>query len=823
MRTIGGGTEAGDGGLASAASIRFLQGVTTDALGNIYISDADDHRVRKIDSSGKITTLAGDGIAGFSGDGGPASRARVNTPYGLSVSPLGELIFADLGNARVRRIRRDGFIETIAGGGTREVLVSGQFTSPREVKLIAPRNVLATPSGSVFISDFGANRILEIRSDGYLTLVAPPTLSLRSPAGMALDAEGNLLVADSGNARVQRIKRDGMVDTLIASSRELNMERPLGLARRRDGGLLIADTRGDFLWEWSPLGKTSIVPPGGRDVAVDAFENVLTAGWTWLRRVNKQGLIEILIGNSFATVRGDGGPALAARLNRPVGVATDSKGNIYFSDTGNHRVRRIDSEGIIATVAGMGEPGFRGDGALATQALLNNPTYLAVDSFDNVYVSDSANQRVRVFSPAGIIQTIAGTGRNEFSSDNIVATQASLASPSGLAFDRSGNLFIAERGQHRIRRISTSGRISTVAGTSIRGSFGDGQDALQANLNAPGPIAIDAAGNLFIGDSGNQSIRLVEQATGKLRTLVGELKGAEGLAVSTAGTLYFTESQLHRVQQLSLSGELSTIAGRARENGFNADSGDALALTLNEPAGIAFHPDGSLILADRLNDRLRKLEPPIAVLVSNAQSIRIVHGASFTEGAIAPGQLLSIFGLQLTRPDLAEVTMDGMAAAVSFADRAQLNFQAPYGIAGRTRTQLELRMGGALIHRAWIEVQGAAPALFESGALVIAVGANGQLNSDASPAFAGDLLTLYGTGEGLQREVGGFQIPFLPFSVEIAGIPADLLYAGAAPGFPGLLQVNLRLPGQLRLRGRVPIVVKVGAFTSVKAQFVAVQ
>ena len=823
MRTIAGGTNAGDGGRASDASIRFLQGVATDALGNVYLSDADDHRVRRVDRSGLITTLAGDGLPGFSGDTGPSSRSRVNTPYGLTVNPVGDLIFADLGNARVRKISRNGQIETIVGGGTRDIPTAGQLIPPKEVRLIAPRNVLATASGSLFISDFGANRVLELRSDGSLTSLPLTAVELNSPAGLALDAEGNILVADSGNARVRRIRRDGRVDILAAASKEMPLERPVGLARRSDGSLLIADTRGDFLWQLDAQGKSTILPPGGRDVAVDPFGNIVTAGSTWLRRVNPQGLIEILIGNNFATYRGDGGPALAARLNRPVGVAADSKGNLYFTDTGNHRIRCVRPDGSISTVAGSGEAGFRGDGGLATQASLNTPTYLAVDAFDNVYVSDTGNQRVRVFVPGGAIQTVGGTGRNEFSGDGGLALQTSLAAPSGLALDREGNIYVAERGQNRVRRFAPGGRIATVAGSSIRGNSGDGQDGLSARLNSPGAIAVDGQGTLYIADIGNQSIRIVEPVSGKIRTLLRDLLHPEGLAVSANGTLWFTESQRHRVQQINLSGDVSIVAGRTGENGFNADSGDATALTLNEPAGLALMPDGSLVVADRLNNRLRRIEPPAEIILSNLQSARIVHAASFAEGPVAPGQLLSFLTAELSRPDLAEVTVDSMSAPIGYAGKTQVNFQMPYPVAGRTRVNVELRVGGALIHRLPIDVVGAAPAFFESSGLIVAVRPDGTLNSDATPARSGDVLTLYGTGEGLLREAAGLQIPFLPTSLEVGGITAELLYAGAAPGFSGLLQVNLRVPEGVRLRGRVPVTLKVGAFQNPKSQVIVLQ
>lgn len=823
MRTLAGGTEAGDGGRAADASIRVLQGVATDAAGNIYICDADDHRLRRIDPDGRITTLAGNGLPGYSGDGALASQARINTPYGVTVTPVGDIVFADLGNGRVRRILRNGTIETLAGGGAKEIPPAGLFVAPREVKLIAPRNVLATASGSIFISDFGANRVLEIRSDGLLTAMPLGALDLNAPAGMTLDAEGNLLVADSGNARIRRLRRDGRVDIVLANSPRVPLERPVGLARSADGNLLVADTRGDYHWRIDSSGNASILPPGGRDIAVDLFGNIITAGLTWLRRVSPQGLIDILIGGTYSRFRGDGGPALAARLNRPVGVAVDSQGNVYFADTGNHRVRRIGLDGVMTTVAGNGEPAFRGDGGLATQSSLNGPTYLAVDAFDNVYVSDTGNHRVRVFVPGGVIQTVCGTGRSEFSGEGILARLANVSSPMGLAIDRAGALYVAERGQHRIRRIDVAGKIATVAGTSLRGLSVDGQDALLANLNQPGAIALDAQGNLYFADAGNQAVKVVDAASGKIKTIASDVQGPEGLVATPGGVLYWTESQRHRVRQATLAGDVSTVAGRTNENGFNADSGDATALTLNEPAGLALSPDGAFILADRLNDRLRRLDPPTAVIVSNVQSFRIVHAATFAEGPLAPGQLASLVTNDLADPALAEVTFDGMAAGISFASKSQVNFQVPLGIAGKTKTTFELRVGGALKHRSILDVVAAAPAFFETSGLVTAMASDGTMITDAAPARAGVALQLFGTGDGLEHESGGLQVPLLPVSVEIGGVPAEVHYAGMAPGYPGLLQVNLRVPSNIRLLGRVPITLRVGAFQNPRTQMLAVE
>lgn len=815
IRTFAGGTEAGDGGRASDASIRYLQGVATDDRGNLYFSDADDHRLRQIDSSGVITTLAGDGLPGFSGDGGPATRARLNTPYGLSISPLGDLIFADLGNARVRRISRSGQIDTIVGGGTRSLATLVQGVNPLEVKLIAPRNVLAAKSGSIYISEFGANRLLELRSDGTLRAIPIHPTEISAPTGLALDAEGNLLFLDSGHAALRRLRQDGRTDIVVSSSTVMPLERPLGLALRRDQSIVIADSRGDYLWQRDAVGNITKFSPGGRDVAVDLLGNLITAGGTWLRRLNLSGLTEILIGNSYSTYRGDGGPALAARLNLPQGVAADSKGNVFFCDSGNHRVRRIAVDGTIATVAGFGEPSFRGDGGLATEAGLNTPTYLAIDAFDVVFVSDSANHRIRAFSPGGVIQTVAGTGRNEFSNDNLFATQASVAGPAGLAFDSSGNLYVAERNQNRIRRFAVGGRIATVAGNGLRGNSGDNQDALLASLNSPGAIAVDAQANIYIADQGNNAIRIVTQATGRIRTLLSDLKSPEGLAVSASGTLFFSEAQRHTVQQLSLSGDRSILAGRADENGFNGDAGIATAMALNEPSGLAMLPGGGLVIADRLNQRVRIAEAPAELIAPIVQAYKVVHAATFLETSIAPGLLLTLITDRIVQPELAEITLDSIAAPISYASPTQINFQVPYAIAGRTQVTLEFRVGGALRYRSTLKVVGAAPAFFEIP------GGDGLVSATAS--HAGDIVTLSATGEGLLRELDGLNVPYLGCSVQIGGVEAELLYVGTALGSPGPIQINLRIPQGIRLRGQVPIVLRIGAYTNPKAQVIAVE
>ena len=323
---------SGDGGPAVEAELRNLYGVAVDSAGNLYIADSRDHRIRKVDLTGTITTIAGTGEFGFGGDGGPAAAARLDFPYGVAVDSAGNLYIADAGNRRIRKIDSTGTITTIAGTG-----------------------------------EFGFS------GDGGPAVEA----EIRSPRGVAVDSAGNLYIADAGNRRIRKIDSTGTITTIAGT--------------------------GEF---------------------------------------------------GFS---GDGGPAAAARLDFPYGVAVDSAGNLYIADAGNRRIRKIDSTGTITTIAGTGEFGFSGDGGPAVEAEIRSPRGVAVDSAGNVYIADSRDHRIRKVDSTGTITTIAGTGEFGFSGDGGPAAVARLAFPYGVAVDSAGNLYIADTLNRRIRKLTPGG------------------------------------------------------------------------------------------------------------------------------------------------------------------------------------------------------------------------------------------------------------------------------------------------------------------------------------------------------------------------------
>ena len=328
------------------------------------------------------------------------------------------------------------------------------------------------------------------------------------------------------------------------------------------------------------------------------------------------------------------GPATQATLYSPDGLALDGAGNLYIADSENGRVRKVDARtGVITTVTGTGIAGDSGDGGLATQARFRLPTGLALDGAGNLYIADHGNHRVRrVDALTGVITTVAGTGEDGYSGDGRAATEAQLHFPDGLALDGAGNLYIADTVNGRVRRVDgQTGVITTVAGTGEWGYSGDGGPATEAELNGPVSLAIDATGNLYIADTVNRRVRRVDGQTGVITTVAGtgewgysgdggpateaELARSAGLAFDGAGNLYIADSCVRRVD--ALTGVITTVAGCGAE-GFSWDRGAATSAQgiittaeeamVNMPCGLAFDGAGNLYIADSFNHRVLKVD-----------------------------------------------------------------------------------------------------------------------------------------------------------------------------------------------------------------------
>lgn len=488
---------SGDGGLASVAQIDFPVGVAVDQQSNLYIADANNSRIRKVNlSSGNISTVAGNGSIGFSGDGGLATDAALHRARQVAVDAQGNLYITDLDNQRIRKVDAvTKIITTIAGTGVAGFSGDGNLATLAQLHM--PRGVQVDASGNIFIADRDNHRIrkIDITTSNISTIAGTGTAGfsvnlatsaqLNQPGGVAVDNDGNIYIADSHNHRIRKI---------LASTGEIVTIAGDGTANfGGDGGLATA---------------AQLNTPG--DVAVDASGNLYIADKEnhRIRKVDAATqMISTVAGTGIASFSGDG-LATSVDLNSPVGVAVDGNNDVYIADRNNHRIRKLEvATEMLSTIAGTGISGGSGDGGLATAARINLATGIAVNSAGDIFIADRNSHRVRkVDAVTKIITTVAGTGTFGFSGDGNTATLADLGRVRQVAVDASGNIFIADLDNQRIRKV-IAGNIVTVAGTGVAGFSGDGGLATLAMLNNPRDIAVDAQGNLLIADRENHRIR----------------------------------------------------------------------------------------------------------------------------------------------------------------------------------------------------------------------------------------------------------------------------------------------------------------------------
>src|SRR5208337_1003745 len=369
-------------------------------------------------------------------------------------------------------------------------------------------------------------------------------------------------------------------------------------------------------------------------VAVDAHGNIYIAGESMdqVFKVDPAGNFTVVSGNGTQGFGGDGGPATSAILASPSGVALDTQGNLFIADESNQRIRRVDAvTGIITTVAGSGQLGFSGDGGPATSAKMYNPISVAVDEQGNLFIADNFNWRIRrVDAATGIITTVAGNGQSTYSGDGGPATAASLSDPLGVAVDAQGNLFIAD--WNFIRRVdAATGIITTYAGSSSAQSLGDGGPASIASLNGPWGAAVDARGDLFIADSGNGRIRRVDAATQIITTVAGTFPGPpggdggpatsasitcpQGVAVDSQGDLFIADTFGGQIRRVDGVGEtISTVAG----GGSGGDGGPATSAILIYPAGVAIDGSGNVFITDFFSQRIRRVDATSGIITTAA-------------------------------------------------------------------------------------------------------------------------------------------------------------------------------------------------------------
>jgi sugar lactone lactonase YvrE len=672
IATVAGGG-VGDRGAATRATLNGPSGLAVDASGNLFIADYGNNRIREVSTNGIITTVAGNGGLGHSGNGGSAISATLFYPAVVAVDLFGNLFIDDGGNY-VRKVSTNGMITTVAGGGAASV-VNGERATNATLSSIGGLAVDA--SGSLFIADSGTNCICEVSADGIITIVAGnrtlgysgdggPAVNaeLHNPKGLAFDASGNLFIADTGNNVIRKMDPSGNITTvagngtsgyagdgLAATNAALN--QPSGVAVDPIGNLFIADSFNAVVRE---IGTNGIITTFVKlndyssysSVAVDAFGSVFIAeaAGNVIVKVNPSGVQTTFAGGGPTGPSVQGIAAINTALAHPTDVAVDALGNLFIADTGTNCIRKVSIGGIITTVAGNGKRGYSGDHGLATVAELNQPSGVAVDAFGNLFIADGGNDRVRKVSTNGIITTMAGGGTKS-PGDGGAATQASFF-VNRVLVDSSGNVLIsagvlgATGGQ--IRKVTTNGIITTIVGSyeNIFYDLGDGGPATNAFLFNPQGMALDAAGNLFIADNGNNRVRKVT-TDGLIVTVAYysdsiqgpnyDLRNPSAVAVDAVGDLFIADTGNAYISEINPYGVLTMFVGPQylRTTGYSGDDGAATNASLSAPDGVAIDASGNLYIADTGNGRIRKVTntqgPSLAlsdVSAANAGEYRLV-------------------------------------------------------------------------------------------------------------------------------------------------------------------------------------------------------
>jgi uncharacterized protein (TIGR03437 family) len=874
ISTVAGGSPAPTPALAASTSIGAPQYLTVDSSDAVYITTGNT--IFKLTTDGLLTLVAGTSRPGFSGDGSPALNAQLSSPVGLAVDANGVLYIADAGNNRIRRMDANGIITTVAGSGMAGF--SGDDGPAVSAQLSAPAGVAVDTNGNLFIADTGNHRVRKVTPDGLITTVAgngaaafagdggQAVSAQLSAAAIALDGNGILYIADADNLRIRKVTTDGVISTIAAASFGTPFLNFHQITVDHVGDVYVADTGNSVIREIvSGTNAVSTVAGNGangyfgdgsaatvaalafpRGVAFDSAGDMLIAdtGNYRIRLVaENNNHMSTVAGTGKASYSGDGRAPTIAQFFEPKGLAVDGQGNLYIADTGNNRVRKI-ANGTVTTVAGNGAAGYSGDGAAPTNASLSDPEGVAVTSPGALFVADTGNYRVRALDQFSI-NTVAGNG------------DSTTLSPEAIALDSSGNLLIADSANHLVRQVLSNGTIQTIAGNGVSGFSGDDGPALSATLSTLGGITADGSGNVFVVDAGNQRVRKIS-ANGTITTVAGngtagfsgdggqatsaELNNPSGIAVDSSGNLFIADTGNNRIREVSASGTITTIAGIGIA-GYSGDGSAGTTAALSGPTGIALGKAGVIYFSDSGNNAVRSLTPGttsvvIASVVDagseaatplSAGKIVVIYGSG-----LGPSQLVvnapvnNVFGQQLAGTT---VSFRGIIAPIYYTSATQVAAIVPYEISGSATVPVVVSYQGAVSQPFNAPFSSPSPGFFTAnasgaGQLAAINVRDGTLNSASNPVKIGDYIEVYATGEGPTSPAGvdgklapltlPIPAPTAKVTATVGGKEATVAYAGAVPGVvAGLMQVNVQIPADVTPGGYVPVVLTVGDTSTV--------
>jgi len=611
---------AGKGSVDGAGATALFsgpQGVAVDSGGNIYVADSGNNTIRVITAAGISSTLAGNpGVSGSTD--GIGTNALFNQPSGIALDSQTNIYVSDYGNSTIRMVTLSGQVTTLAGSagvtGTNNATGAG-------AQFFHPMGIAVDSGGNLYVADYGNHAIRKITTAHAVSTYAgiPGSFGYTNaggaslfyePEGVAVDTFGYVYVADTGNAAIRGITRGGVVFTLAGN-----------------GGVLgSTDGTGTNALFYQPAGIA--VNSSGNLYVADYFNNTI-------HQVTSAGVATTLAGLAGTSGSSDGANS-AARFWAPLGVAVTASGTVCVADTANSSIRMMTPAGVVTTLAGS--PSIGSTNGATSSARFFNPRNIAVDAAGNIYVADTRNSVIRKITALGVVSTFAGAP-GIFGSEDGTGTNALFASPQGIAVDSAGNVCVADTGNSTIRIITPLGAVSTLAGAAGNPGNADGTGT-GAQFSQPEGVAVDHAGNVYVADTFNHTIRKI--SPGRLTTTLAGLAGTfgsfdgagsaarfncpTGVAVDASGTLYVTDYNNHTIREVTPSGTVSTLAGWAGMWG-NTDGTNGSALFFN-PTGITVDSLGNLCVMDSGNSTLRKITP-----AGNNWTVSTVAGSPDVSGS----------------------------------------------------------------------------------------------------------------------------------------------------------------------------------------------
>lgn len=598
----GGGTLInGETGPALFSSIMGPASLIFDKKGNLYIAEQLGNRVRRINKKGIISTIAGNGTQKPTRDGVKATDTAVNGPNGLVFDQQGNLYVSEFLGNRIRKISPNGTITTIAGTG--KIGSTGDGGLAIEAQLSGPTGLTVDSNGNLYVGEIIGNRVRRIDTSGVISTVVE---NIVGPSALAFDRDGSLLIAEHFNERISKLDTSGNLTTVMRTDVYgliLDQENNIHIAQITAGRVArlehviqptaVGDSAFALHYTAGTEARTNQDNKPGRDVTLKMPAGIVydNAGNLYIaeilggrvRKVDPQGVITTFAGTGRRGFSGDGGLAIDAELDGPGTLGFDGDGNLYVVEILGNRVRQIDRNGIIRTIAGTGVEGFGGDGGAAINAQFNHVHWGGFDRTTGaIYLVDTLNHRIRQIDRNGIITTIAGTGRAVSAGDGGPLSKASFNRPEQMAIDNEGNWYISEGAGNRIRKVNKQGIISTVAGTGKAGYSGNGRIATRAKLNGPTGLAIGNNGHLYIADSFNSVVRRLDP-DGRIWLVLGT-PGRRGLTEGSAKNTLLVSPWGLAIRKQTISGGFD-----AAEEGSGDDT-----LTLADvcPAAVAEAEEG---------------------------------------------------------------------------------------------------------------------------------------------------------------------------------------------------------------------------------------